>query len=129
MHHGRMSEIKGHMMFGKVLMSHAEELGLTDYQLDQLKDIWMEFKKSKIRIKSEMEIAHIEMAQMLMQEEVDMAAVESQIKKIQQMRGELMLEKTKTMLKGREILTPEQRTMFKVLMMKAFTGMHQCSCG
>ena len=96
-----------------MMLSHAQELGLTPEQEKQLRDLRTEFTKESIRRTAEIRVAEIELDALLAEEAWNLAEIEPKVKEIATLRGELRLERIKTLEAGRALLTPEQLQKLK----------------
>lgn len=95
-----------------------QELGITDAQLRQMQPIFFDFAKKQIQIKSQVDIANLDLLQLLMQDKVDMGKVNQQIDKIGDYNAETMKAGVQAYLSARDVLTPAQRQKLQSLMLR-----------
>ncbi len=91
------------------VLKFAGALGLTDAQINQIKNMKFEFAKERIMLKAQHQIAHMDLEQMVNSGEVkesEMRAVADQIAQIKSKKIHSMVEAKIGLLK---LLTPEQR--------------------
>jgi Spy/CpxP family protein refolding chaperone len=86
-----------------------EELGLSDEQARQLRQLFSQTMKLRLKQQADLRIAELELQELLEADAVDMGQVEAKLKAIEGLRTQLRL----TLIKGHEqakgVLTPEQR--------------------
>ena len=85
-----------------------ERLDLTDEQLEQLEAIRHETENEAIRLRAEIEIKENELRREFTKDETDKAAVNKLVKDISQLSEKMMRLRVDSLLKTKEILTPEQ---------------------
>ncbi len=88
-------------------------LGLSDKQRDALKAIRSRVAKETIKKRADLELAQVELRELLGKESVDMSAVEASLKKAESVRTDLRLSHIKAREEIRAVLTPEQRKKLK----------------
>jgi Spy/CpxP family protein refolding chaperone len=103
--------MRGEMMGHRHHMMHMclQHLGLSDKQRDEVEGIRTETMKTVIRRKADMQIAKIELRDLLAKDPVDMKAVEAKVKQIEGLKGDIKLALIGAKVKIRSKLTPEQR--------------------
>jgi len=99
----------------ETLMKLKEELKLTDDQLERLRDIRIELKRTGIEKRAELASIRLDLQEMLGEIEVNRSQVEEKIKEIGRIRTELELAKIDALLRAREVLTPEQLEKLRAL--------------
>jgi len=102
-------------MMGNCLQ-HAKELGLTDDQVSKLTPIHREMQKKMIRSRGDLEIARIELKEIMDVKDFDLEKATAQVKKIEDIRTNKHLDMLKSMKEVRSILTDEQFKKMKKLM-------------
>ncbi len=88
-------------------------LDLTEKQKDAIKEISSRAMKETIKKRADLEIAGVELRELLHKDSVDMGAVEAKLKKTESMRTDLRLSHIKAREEIKALLTPEQRKKFK----------------
>ena len=117
---GKMKDMSGDMegqfcQKAMMIVKNQEELGLSDDQAKQIKDLKMATKKDMIRKKAEIDVIALDIKAGLWEDEIDVASLNSLIDK----KYELKKEKAKSLiaayasLKG--MLTKEQQKTLKGL--------------
>lgn len=89
-----------------------------DLDANQKKEIWeirSSMVKDMIRKKADLRIARLELRELLHKEPVDMAAVESQVKKMENLRTSMILDTIKARQEIKSKLTPDQIKRLKEL--------------
>ena len=98
-----------------------KKLGLDDKQKDALKALRSKTMKDMIKKRADMQIAAIELQDLLDKDPVDMKAVETSVKKNQSIKTDMFLAHVKAREEMKSILTPEQQKQMK--------GMMEGGCG
>lgn len=117
----RMKEAEHH------LAKALKGLNLDEQQKKMIHDIKSRIMKETIRKMADIRIARIELKDLLLQDPVDMTAVEAKVKQLGTMRTEMHLAHIKALEDIKSKLTPDQRKKFGE-MMKAgpmMGGMHE----
>jgi Spy/CpxP family protein refolding chaperone len=91
------------------------KLDLNDKQKKEIWEIKNSMVKNMIRKKADLRIARVELRELLHKEPVDMTAVESQVKKMENLRSSMILDTIKARQEIKSKLTPEQRKKLKEL--------------
>jgi len=107
---GKMMDAEHHM--AKLI----KDLNLDDQQKVFMGEIKSRMMKETIRRKADMHIAQIELKELLMQDTVDMTAVEAKVKQLEAMKTEMQLSHIKAMEECKAKLTPEQRKKLKEML-------------
>jgi Spy/CpxP family protein refolding chaperone len=112
MHHGidMKNERPG---MGPFMGKHFMNLGLDEKQKEAIKDINSKALKSVIRKSAELEIARIELRDILDKDSVDLNAVGTLLKKIESLNTDIHFLHIKAMEEIKALLTPEQKKKFK----------------
>jgi Spy/CpxP family protein refolding chaperone len=87
----------------------ADELGLTEDQINQLEEIYVEYNKTVIQLRADVEEKRFDLDYMLKQEDFNVDEVEVAVDEL--MKAMTALEKYEIMTRVRilDVLTPEQR--------------------
>ena len=101
---GMMEHGKGHMFY----LDRADELGLTSEQVDKLKAIHVEGRKDNIRNAAEAKIARLELSDLLSGDTWALKDVESLVRKVQTLEGDLQIRRLQAVSDARKVLTAEQ---------------------
>ena len=91
------------------------ELGLSEEQTKKAKAILFQVMKANIKGRADVQIAELELQELLQAESVDMAQVETKLKGLEGLRTTLRLTMIKTHEQAKALLTPEQRQTFERL--------------
>lgn len=106
---------------GRHLMRMLRGLDLTDEQKAKAREVMMGARKQAIPMRAELRVAQLELQDLLVQDEVDRAAVDQHIDQIGQLRQKLMRHRVDTRLKLHAMLTPEQRAKARTALMDHMT--------
>lgn len=94
---------------------HAEELGLSDDQVADLKAIRWDHRKSGIKKRAEIQVVHVELEELLDQEPVNFDKVKAKIIGVGDLEQEMHLSYLATIQKARQVLTADQLKKAKTL--------------
>lgn len=98
-----------------MILHHSQELGLTADQEKKLRDIRTAFAKDAIRRGAEIRVAEVDLNTLLEQDSWDLAKIETQVKQISALRGDLRMARIRTLDAGRAALTPDQLTKLRTI--------------
>jgi Spy/CpxP family protein refolding chaperone len=113
--------MRGGMMGGHHRMMHIcmKYLGLNAKQREEIREIRNTTLKEVIRKRADMQIARLELRDLLSQDPVDMKAVEAKVKQIEGLRADIHLALIKAKEEVKAKLTPEQRQKLRDMMGKS----------
>lgn len=119
---GMRGMMGGKGMMGMVMkpwkmMMIADELGLSDDQKQKLRDMWIGMRKQKVQTHCEIKLRKIDLMDMLLREQVNMADVEKQIRDMMNLKADMKIAMIRTMQDMKNTLTPDQRNKMKSMMM------------
>lgn len=122
MHQGPMQKVS-HSTTGKFsrlgspgfLIHRAKTLGLSDEQVDKLKAFERDQQKLTIKKKADLQVARVELMELLDQDPVNFGKLEAKISQLSEMEKEIHLAHLTTIQKSRKVLTSEQLEKAKTL--------------
>jgi hypothetical protein len=91
-----------------LVLWNARDLSLTPEQIRGLEALRGDFQRTAERQAAELQRLEVEVQGLLGREQIDLAQVETRIRRIESLRTELRLGRIKTVEKGKATLTPEQ---------------------
>lgn len=100
-------------------LQHKDQLGLSAEQVQRLEALRSDFQKEAIRRSADLQVAELELGELLRQDPVDLAKAEVALKKFEGLRTELRLARLKAIEQGKKVLTPEQRQKLDTLTRQA----------
>jgi len=136
MEHGGMREHGG--MMGEMMDDHHRmmqmmmtSLGLDEKQKEAIRAIKHRGMKEMIRKKADMEVAEIELKELLGKDPMDMKAVEAKMKQIEGLRTDMHMMFIKAREEVKAQLTPDQKKKMKEMMERhhMMGGMKGGMCG
>lgn len=86
----------------------SEEMGLSDAQIERLKEIKFEHKKSTIRMRADLEILELELTHLLHESEPNRSAIDGKITAAGDLKTKMKKNRVHTHLDARSVLTKEQ---------------------
>jgi len=101
---GMMGKRMEHMFF----LDRAEELGLSADQVGKLKTIHMECRRDNIRNAAEAKIARLELADLLYGDNWTLKDVETMVRKVQKLEGDIQVRHLQAISDARKVLTANQ---------------------
>jgi Spy/CpxP family protein refolding chaperone len=120
-----------HPMFEKL-----KSLGLDEKQMGEVKAVHFTVMKETIKKRADMQVARVELREILDQDPVDVKAAEAKIRQIEGLSGDIEIIHIKAHEEVKSRLTPEQRKKFAAMMPMMHGGMMgnmmgnmKCECG
>ena len=92
-----------------IALKNREELGLSHEQVGKLRPLRSQFQKGEILRRANLRVQEIELDELLATEPLDISAVEARVKRIEALRSDGRISLIRTLMKGRALLTSEQR--------------------
>lgn len=96
-------------------LENKTELGLSAEQVRRLEALRSGFQKEAIRRSADMQIAEVELGELLRQDPVELGKVETALKRLEGLRTEQRLARLKAIEQGKAVLTLEQRQKLEAL--------------
>jgi hypothetical protein len=91
------------------MLRNREKLGLSATQVKSLEQLRNDFQKESIRKDADIRVAEMDLNGLLSAEKIDMPKVEAKVREIERMRADLRLARIRTIEKGKDLLTADQR--------------------
>jgi Spy/CpxP family protein refolding chaperone len=107
---------RGHMSFSPIAMK--EQLGLSQEQVDALQPLETDYRKFQIKKSAAMRIAMIDLGALLDNKEPAKGELKKTVDEITGVQRDLMMYRVETLLKLKEILTPDQYSQFRAVIKK-----------
>lgn len=105
-HHGGHHQGAG--TFFEHLLKFKDGLGLTKEQEAQIQQIKTTFQKSQIRLKADVDLANIDLHELLRDDQADLGRIEVTMKEIHERKAELYVASIKARREAKAVLTTEQ---------------------
>lgn len=113
---GMRGGMKGEMGGFDKIEKIADEIGLTDNQLDEIKKIQLTGEKKLIDLRAEVQKSQIDLRVLMEDMNAKSSDIEMAYKNLQSNKDALRLEQVRTMLQIRDVLSPNQRAKAKEVM-------------
>jgi Spy/CpxP family protein refolding chaperone len=84
-------------------------LGLTEQQVDRLRQITVEAEKSAVKTRADLAVRRIELRELLRADKPDREAIMKKVQEISDLRGQVMKQHVESILAVKTVLTPEQQ--------------------
>lgn len=94
------------------LMKIADELGLTDEQINSIRDIQYNSRKTEIELRADLKISRLELRHQMAQDKPDQKEISNLIDKIGETQKKLLKQEVDRKLAMKGILSPEQLEKF-----------------
>jgi hypothetical protein len=91
------------------ILRNREKLGLSAAQVKSLEQLRNDFQKESIRKDADLRVAEMDLNGLLGAEKIDMPKVEAKVREIERLRTDLRLARIRTIQKGKDLLTADQR--------------------
>ena len=98
------------MKFFKHMLKNKDAMSLTDEQVQQLRDLKINYKKNRIRMKAEKDLAEVDLHVLLWDEKAKLADIEAQMNAVHALMTKLHMASIKAKRDGKAVLTDEQRS-------------------
>ncbi len=106
--HGKMSP---HMSLSPLAMK--DKLGLKEDQVKAIEPLEMDYRKHAIISRADVRVAMIDLGSLLDQQAPNRNAISAKVDEISGLRKQMMMYRVDTLLKLKDILTPEQYAQFR----------------
>jgi Spy/CpxP family protein refolding chaperone len=111
---------RGVMGRGHHLWRSIMSLGLDEKQMEAVREIKSRVMKDTIKKRADLEVARIDLRDLLHKDQVDMSSAETLLKKIASLQTDIRLSHIKALEEIKTKLTPEQRKKFNEMREKGF---------
>ncbi|MGC2063065.1 MAG: periplasmic heavy metal sensor [Thermodesulfovibrionales bacterium] len=106
----------GKGMHGDQMMAEKfEALGLDEKQKETVTAIHLKTKKDMIKKKADVDVAQIELKELLGKDPVDLQAAEAKVKQIEALKTDMKMTHIRTREEVKKILTPDQKKKFAAM--------------
>ncbi len=107
---------------GMSLMGLAEELGITEEQLDKFNTLRLKYEKETAQLKTDLRLINIELKSLWMEKELDKDKIIEKVKARTRIMGQLAEKRAELRIQKMNILTADQRKILN--RHKALREMH-----
>ncbi|MCA9472544.1 MAG: Spy/CpxP family protein refolding chaperone [Nitrospirales bacterium] len=97
------------------VLKFKDGMAITDEQAAKLRSVETEFKKEKIKMKAEVELANLDLHELLKNEESSLSDIEAKLKNVHNLEADLLMASIKAKREARAVLTDEQRSRMKAV--------------
>ena len=98
------------------ILRNREKLDLSAAQVKSLEQLKNDFQKESIRRDADLRVAEMDLNGLLVADKVDMAKIEAKVREIERLRSDLRIARIRTIQKGKEVLTADQRKKLQELL-------------
>jgi hypothetical protein len=97
------------------ILKFKQAMAITDEQESQLQSINTNFKKTKIKMKAEVELANLDLHELLRNDQASLSDIESKLKNVHTLKADLLMASIKAKREAKAVLTDEQRQRMKAV--------------
>ena len=113
-HHGHgQAGVTGQML--RRLLSHQQEIGLSDVQITKLRAVALDADRAAIRASAERLVSERELRAMMWDAKADMPAIEAKVKEAESLEAAVRIIGIRAKRELISVLTPEQQAKLKAL--------------
>ena len=113
-HHGHgHTGVTGHML--RRLLSHQQEIGLSEEQIAKLRSVALDADRAAIRASADRQVSERELRAMLWNAKAEMPAIEAKVKEAESHEAAVRIIGIRAKRELLAVLTPEQQTKLKTL--------------
>ena len=113
-HHGHgQTGVTGHML--RRLLTHQQEIGLSDEQVAKLRSVALDADRSAIRSSADRLVSERELRAMMWDTKAEMPAIEAKVKEAESLEAAVRIIGIRAHRQMIAVLTPEQQTKLKAL--------------
>lgn len=98
------------------MLRNREKLDLSAAQVKKLEQLRDDFQKESIRKDADLRVAEMDLSGLLNATKVDVPKAEAKIRAIERLRGDLRIARVRTIEKGKDLLTADQRKKLQELL-------------
>jgi len=99
-----------------IMLRNRDKLGLSTEQVRNLEQLRNDFERESIRRDADLRVAEMDLANLTEAPAVDMGKVEAKVREIERLRADQRLARIRTIEKGKQQLTAEQRKKLQELL-------------
>lgn len=97
------------------VLKFKDGMGITDKQEADLRALETNFKKARIKLKAQGDLANLELHELLRDDNASMSAIESKLKMVHELKANLYLASIKARRDAKAVLSEEQRSRMKTI--------------
>ena len=97
------------------MLKFKDGMGITDKQETALRALETNFKKTRIRLKAESDLANLELHDLLRNDKASMSDIESKLKNVHEIKATLYLASIKARRDAKAVLSDEQRSRMETI--------------
>ncbi|WP_447965068.1 Spy/CpxP family protein refolding chaperone [Nitrospira sp. Ecomares 2.1] len=108
---------------GLSTLAMKEQLGLSDEQVNQLRPLELEYRKTMIQNGADLRVAMMDLGMFTDAKKTDRAAIAGKVDEISLLQKKMMVYRVEVLLKVKEVLSPEQYEQFRSRLRVQMEGM------
>ena len=116
--HGYSRHMGPHATAGQFIqhvLKFKQAMAITDDQENKLRSINTDYKKTKIKMKAEVELANLDLHELLRNDNANLSDIETKLKNVHELKADLYMASIKARREAKAVLTDEQRKRMKAV--------------
>lgn len=113
--YGHMGPHQSASQFIEHILKFKQAMAITDDQEKQLQSINNNYKKTQIKMKADVELANLDLHELLRNDQASLSDIESKLKKVHVLKAELLMASIKAKREAKSVFTDEQRQRMKAV--------------
>jgi len=97
------------------ILKFKQAMAITDEQENKLQGINTNYKKTKIKMKAEVDLANLDLHELLRNDQAALSDIESKLKNVHVLKADLLMASITAKREAKSVLTEEQRQRMKVV--------------
>ncbi len=97
------------------VLKFKDGMAITDEQETKLREVETAFKKTRIKMKAEVELANLDLHDLLKKEDSSLSDIETKLKNVHNLKADLLMASIKAKRDAKAVLTDEQRSRMKAV--------------
>lgn len=97
------------------ILKFKEGMAITEQQEARLKEIESNYKKTRIKMKADVDLANLELHEALKDDHADLNSIEAKLREVHNLKADMYMASIKATRDARGVLTDEQRQRMKAV--------------
>lgn len=97
------------------ILTFKQAMAITDEQEHKLRSISRDYKKTKIKMNAEVQLANLDLHELLRNDQAALSDIETKLKNVHTLKADLLMASIKAKREAKAVLTDEQRKRMKAV--------------
>lgn len=106
---------RGANEFIEHILKFKDGMAITEQQESRLKEIESNYKKTRIKMKADVDLANLELHEALKDDHADLNSIEAKLREVHNLKADMYMASIKATRDARGVLTDEQRQRMKAV--------------